>query len=36
MEVEAQSWPYEFLNSEDFPGSDERGTLTGRLLVYDR
>ncbi|KAE9458861.1 hypothetical protein C3L33_09263, partial [Rhododendron williamsianum] len=36
MEVEAQSWPYEFPNSEDFPGSDERGTLTGRLLVYDR
>ncbi|KAI8548474.1 hypothetical protein RHMOL_Rhmol07G0276400 [Rhododendron molle] len=36
MEVEAQSWPYEFPNSEDFPGSDERGTLSGRLLVYDR
>ncbi|XP_058221954.1 rhamnogalacturonate lyase B-like isoform X2 [Rhododendron vialii] len=36
MEVETQSWPYGFPNSEDFPGSDERGTLTGRLLVYDR
>ncbi|KAF7138573.1 hypothetical protein RHSIM_Rhsim07G0213900 [Rhododendron simsii] len=36
MEVEAQSWPYEFPNSEDFPGSDGRGTLSGRLLVYDR
>ncbi|KAH7847021.1 hypothetical protein Vadar_020875 [Vaccinium darrowii] len=36
MGVEVQSWPYEFPKSEDFPRSDQRGTLNGRLLVYDR
>ncbi|KAF6166742.1 hypothetical protein GIB67_005618 [Kingdonia uniflora] len=36
MLLEVQSWPYTFPVSEDFPSSDERGTVTGRLLVRDR
>ncbi|PSS17334.1 Rhamnogalacturonate lyase [Actinidia chinensis var. chinensis] len=36
MKVETQGWPYSFPNSEDFPNSDQRGTVTGRLLVQDR
>ncbi|KAJ4701496.1 Rhamnogalacturonate lyase family protein [Melia azedarach] len=36
MTYEVQSWPYEFLASKDFPRSDQRGTVTGRLLVQDR
>ncbi|CAN6381333.1 unnamed protein product [Urochloa humidicola] len=33
---EARNWPYSFLASLDFPKADERGSLTGRLLVRDR
>ncbi|XP_043713605.1 probable rhamnogalacturonate lyase B [Telopea speciosissima] len=36
MMVEVQSWPYGFPASEDFPSSDQRGTISGRLLVHDR
>ena len=36
MEVEVQSWPYDFPQSEDFPSSDERGNIFGRLLISDR
>lgn len=36
MMVEAQSWPYSFPASEDFPSSDQRGNVSGRLLVQDR
>ncbi|KAJ4962346.1 hypothetical protein NE237_022285 [Protea cynaroides] len=36
MLVEVQSWPYTFPASEDFPSSDQRGTISGRLLVHDR
>lgn len=32
---EAQSWPYDFFSSEDFPPSEQRGNLSGRLLVLD-
>lgn len=33
---EVKSWPYSFPASEDFPASDQRGTVTGSLLVRDR
>uniref|UniRef100_A0A2N9FNC3 peptidylprolyl isomerase n=1 Tax=Fagus sylvatica TaxID=28930 RepID=A0A2N9FNC3_FAGSY len=33
---EVQSWPYDFPASEDFPSSDQRGNVSGRLLVLDR
>ncbi|KAF3447274.1 hypothetical protein FNV43_RR12454 [Rhamnella rubrinervis] len=36
MTIEAQSWPYTFPASEDFPKSDNRGSVSGRLLVQDR
>ncbi|XP_028104962.1 uncharacterized protein LOC114303978 [Camellia sinensis] len=36
MKVEVQSWPYSFPNSEDFPKSDQRGTVIGKFLVHDR
>ncbi|XVF36558.1 hypothetical protein REPUB_Repub19eG0067900 [Reevesia pubescens] len=36
MITEVQSWPYTFPASEDFPKSDQRGAVSGRLLVKDR
>lgn len=36
MIKETSCWPYSFLASDDFPNSDCRGTMRGRLLVYDR
>ncbi|KAF7128905.1 hypothetical protein RHSIM_Rhsim10G0175400 [Rhododendron simsii] len=36
MLTETQSWPYDFPLSEDFPRADQRGTVSGRLLVRDR
>ncbi|KAH9626560.1 hypothetical protein KSS87_005540 [Heliosperma pusillum] len=33
--TETESWPYSFPASEDFPTSDQRGNLSGRLLVCD-
>lgn len=36
MKNEVQSWPYSFPASEDFPQADQRGTISGRLLVQDR
>ncbi|KAK9271338.1 hypothetical protein L1049_026928 [Liquidambar formosana] len=36
MLIEVQSWPYSFPASEDFPPSDQRGNVSGRLLVLDR
>ncbi|KDP41510.1 hypothetical protein JCGZ_15917 [Jatropha curcas] len=33
---EVQRWPYDFPHSEDFPSSDQRGNISGRLLVLDR
>ncbi|XP_062027932.1 probable rhamnogalacturonate lyase B [Rosa rugosa] len=36
MMAEVQSWPYSFPASEDFQKSDQRGNVSGRLLVLDR
>ncbi|CAA0396356.1 unnamed protein product [Arabidopsis thaliana] len=36
MLTEVQSWPYDFPASEDFPVSDKRGCISGRLLVCDK
>ncbi|KAE8057102.1 hypothetical protein FH972_013819 [Carpinus fangiana] len=35
MLIEVQSWPYSFPTSEDFPKSEQRGNVSGRLLVRD-
>ncbi|XP_027150046.1 probable rhamnogalacturonate lyase B isoform X1 [Coffea eugenioides] len=36
MNQEVESWPYGFPASEDFPKADQRGTVSGNLLVQDR
>ncbi|XP_030455890.1 rhamnogalacturonate lyase B isoform X3 [Syzygium oleosum] len=36
MYVESETWPYNFIESEDFPSSEERGMVVGQLLVRDR
>ncbi|CAO2834581.1 unnamed protein product [Amaranthus hypochondriacus] len=36
MLIETESWPYSFPASQDYPTSDQRGNVSGRLLVYDR
>ncbi|GMJ15234.1 hypothetical protein like AT4G24430 [Hibiscus trionum] len=36
MMTEVQSWPYNFIASEDFPKSEQRGCVSGRLQVSDR
>lgn len=36
MMVEVSSWPYSFPSSEDFPKSNQRGNVYGKLLVHDR
>jgi hypothetical protein len=36
MLMEVQSWPYNFPESDDFPKWDERGNVSGRLLVKER
>ena len=36
MMAEVQSWPYSFPASEDFQKSDQRGNVSGRLLILDR
>uniref|UniRef100_A0A2N9EFC9 rhamnogalacturonan endolyase n=1 Tax=Fagus sylvatica TaxID=28930 RepID=A0A2N9EFC9_FAGSY len=33
---EVNSWPYNFIQSEDFPVSNQRGSVAGQLLVRDR
>ncbi|XP_059460382.1 probable rhamnogalacturonate lyase B [Corylus avellana] len=33
---EVQSWPYDFPASNDFQSSDQRGNVSGRLLIQDR
>ncbi|OMO57557.1 Rhamnogalacturonate lyase [Corchorus olitorius] len=35
MLTQVQSWPYNFPASEDFPKSDQRGCVSGRLQVSD-
>ncbi|XP_065875155.1 uncharacterized protein [Euphorbia lathyris] len=36
MLIEVESWPYNFPQSEDFPYSDQRATISGQLLIHDR
>ncbi|KAM7514479.1 hypothetical protein LguiA_004062 [Lonicera macranthoides] len=36
MNKEVNNWPYSFPASEDFPKSNDRGKVRGRLLVQDR
>ncbi|GMH14085.1 hypothetical protein Nepgr_015926 [Nepenthes gracilis] len=36
MVAEAESWPYDFPASHDFPTSDQRANVSGRMLVYER
>ncbi|KAL2537287.1 Rhamnogalacturonan endolyase [Forsythia ovata] len=36
MQTETQKWPYDFPSSEDFPPPNNRGTITGRLLIRDK
>uniref|UniRef100_A0A0A0LE32 rhamnogalacturonan endolyase n=3 Tax=Cucumis sativus TaxID=3659 RepID=A0A0A0LE32_CUCSA len=36
MMAEVQSWPYSFIASEDFPKSDQRGTVSGKILIRER
>lgn len=36
MSKETQSWPYKFPVSIDYPRSNHRGTVSGRLLIRDR
>ena len=36
MVNEIESWPYSFPASEDFPSSDQRGKVYGKLLVQDK
>ncbi|CAA0843326.1 Rhamnogalacturonate lyase family protein [Striga hermonthica] len=36
MQVEVECWPYAFPASQDFQPADQRGSVTGRLLVSDR
>ncbi|KAL9160710.1 hypothetical protein ABFS82_08G218400 [Erythranthe guttata] len=35
MLIETESWPYDFPKSGDFPYADQRGTVSGRLVVRD-
>ncbi|KAG6403294.1 hypothetical protein SASPL_135511 [Salvia splendens] len=32
---EMRKWPYDFPQSPDFPDANQRGAITGRLLVHD-
>ncbi|KAK3124067.1 hypothetical protein QOZ80_8AG0639980 [Eleusine coracana subsp. coracana] len=36
MTIEKESWPYSFALSEDFQKTEQRGCVSGRLLVRDR
>eukprot|EP01018_Ginkgo_biloba_P036809 Gb_00787 [translate_table: standard] len=36
MQLELEYWPYSFPASENFPKSNERGFVCGRLLIQDR
>ncbi|KAL8476324.1 hypothetical protein ACS0TY_028844 [Phlomoides rotata] len=35
MLIETEKWPYDFPLSDDFPYAEERGIVSGRLLVKD-
>ncbi|KAL3630435.1 hypothetical protein CASFOL_023419 [Castilleja foliolosa] len=36
MLEETKKWPYDFPSSTDFPNANQRGTISGRLVVRDR
>jgi hypothetical protein len=36
MMIEKENWPYCFALSEDFQKTEQRGCVSGRLLVRDR
>ena len=36
MRIERGKWPYGFVESKEFPRSEERGSVSGRLMVRDR
>lgn len=36
MMTEVQKWPYDFPASSEFPPSDQRGNVSGRIQVRDR
>ncbi|KAI4385261.1 hypothetical protein MLD38_003308 [Melastoma candidum] len=36
MRMEVERWPYNFTTSDDFPPSNQRGEVSGRLKVHDR
>ncbi|KAK6154143.1 hypothetical protein DH2020_013782 [Rehmannia glutinosa] len=36
MSEETKKWPYDFPLSTDFPDANQRGTISGRLVVRDR
>ncbi|KAJ0026270.1 hypothetical protein Pint_08522 [Pistacia integerrima] len=36
MMSQVQDWPYDFPASEDFPKFEQRGSVSGRLVVHDR
>ncbi|XP_011098603.1 probable rhamnogalacturonate lyase B isoform X3 [Sesamum indicum] len=36
MKKEVESWPYSFVASDDFPNSNQRGAVRGKMLVHDR
>ncbi|XP_062118429.1 rhamnogalacturonate lyase B-like [Humulus lupulus] len=35
-EEEVAKWPYSFIDSKDYPLSNQRGSVTGQLYVFDR
>ncbi|KAI5654691.1 hypothetical protein M9H77_31878 [Catharanthus roseus] len=34
-EIETKKWPYDFPVSDEFPHADQRGSVSGRLLIND-
>ncbi|GAV73071.1 Rhamnogal_lyase domain-containing protein [Cephalotus follicularis] len=36
MLLQVESWPYDFIKSDDFPSKEQRGSVSGQLLVHDR
>ncbi|CAH8388217.1 unnamed protein product, partial [Eruca vesicaria subsp. sativa] len=36
MAAEVQSWPYDFVDSEDYPLSHQRGRIQGQFYIKDR
>ncbi|XP_073275004.1 uncharacterized protein [Primulina huaijiensis] len=36
MAIETKKWPYDFPSSKDIPRANQRGAISGRLLIHDR